>query len=55
MTVVDDGCPNDSGGIAEKIVAADGLGDRVRVRRLADAIADDEPVTRPPRLPRREP
>ncbi len=47
MTVVDDGCPSDSGGIAESIIAADGLGDRVRVRRLADAIAADEPVTRP--------
>ncbi len=47
MIVVDDGCPEDSGRIAQDIVEAKHLSDRVRVLFLADAIAAGSPVTTP--------
>ena len=47
MIVVDDGCPDGSGKIAQEILAENGAGDNVRVLFLADAIAQDLPVIRP--------
>lgn len=45
LTVVDDGCPDDSAGVAEQMAAEHELGDRVVVLRLADALpADDGPL-----------
>lgn len=38
MVVVDDGCPEDSGGIAQRLIDENRLGDRVKVLFLADAI-----------------
>ena len=38
LLVVDDGCPENSGKIAQEIVDTHGLGDRVKVLFLADAI-----------------
>jgi len=36
LVAVDDGCPHDSGGLAEEMAGRHPLGDRVRVLRLAD-------------------
>jgi hypothetical protein len=46
MLVVDDGCPEASGRIAEGILEAGGAGDNVRVRFLERAIAAGHPATR---------
>ncbi|MGI9610624.1 MAG: hypothetical protein ACR2NL_10070 [Acidimicrobiia bacterium] len=43
LTVVDDGCPDGSGEIAQRIIAGNGY-DRARVLYLAEAIADGHPV-----------
>jgi hypothetical protein len=43
MIIVDDGCPEGSGEIAEKIIAEEGMGDRLRVRYLEKAIAEGLP------------
>ncbi|MCP4427075.1 MAG: hypothetical protein GY803_21505 [Chloroflexi bacterium] len=50
MTIVDDGCPDGSGKIAQQILAEEYDGDNVQVLFLADAIAQDLPVTRPMRF-----
>lgn len=43
---IDDGCPHDSAGVAERVAADHDLGDRVQVLRLADALpADSGPLT----------
>lgn len=47
LVVVDDGCPEGSGGIARDIVLARGWEDRVQVLFLDEAIAAGHPVTRP--------
>ena len=47
MIVVDDGCPENSGGIAKDIAEEAGCADRVQVLMLAEAIAAGHPVTRP--------
>jgi hypothetical protein len=47
MFVVDDGCPEGSGRIAGEIIAQEGLGDRVRVLFLAEAIEQGLPVVSP--------
>ncbi len=47
MLVVDDGCPEGSGRIAQEILARDYDGDNVRVLFLEEAIAQGLPVTRP--------
>jgi len=47
MIVVDDGCPEGSGRIAQDIVEANNWADKVRVLFLADAIAAGAPVTAP--------
>ncbi len=47
MLVVDDGCPDDSGRIAQQILAQKYAGDNVRVLFLQDAIDQDLPVIRP--------
>jgi len=47
LTVVDDGCPEGSADIAERIAAAHGWEDRIRILRLADAIAEGLDVVRP--------
>jgi len=47
LTVVDDGCPAHSGRLAAELVDNRGWQDRVTVLFLADAIAADDPVTRP--------
>jgi len=44
MLVVDDGCPERSGAIAQEIIDARGLGDRVRVLFLQDAIDAGHPA-----------
>ena len=49
LVMVDDGCPENSGRIAQQIIEADGLGDRARVLFLADAVDANLPVTRPMR------
>ncbi|HSJ43731.1 MAG TPA: hypothetical protein VK923_03510 [Euzebyales bacterium] len=42
---IDDGCPDDSAGVAERMAAEHVLGDRVDVLRLADAVpADSGPL-----------
>ncbi len=40
LTVVDDGCPENSGYIAQEIIENEGLGDKARVLFLADAITN---------------
>jgi hypothetical protein len=45
LIVVDDGCPEGSGRIAEKIIAEDDFGNRVRIRFLEEAIRDSLPGT----------
>jgi hypothetical protein len=45
LVMVDDGCPDGSGELANQIIAAQGFGDVARVLFLADAIADHHPVT----------
>ena len=47
MTIVDDGCPDGSGAIAQQILHEEYDGDNVRVLFLAEAIAQDLPVTHP--------
>ncbi|PID81842.1 hypothetical protein CSB20_00895 [bacterium DOLZORAL124_64_63] len=44
MVAVDDGCPEGSGDIAERIAQEAGLAPRVQVLRLAEAIRTGEPV-----------
>ncbi len=46
MLVVDDGCPERSGTIAQEIIDTRGLGDRVRVLFLQDAIEARHPLAR---------
>ncbi len=50
VLVVDDGCPEGSGKLAERIIASEGL-DRFRVLFLEKAIAKGLPVTRPMQSP----
>ena len=45
MIIVDDGCPEDSGGIARRIAAENGLDDRVRVLFLAEALDAGHPLS----------
>lgn len=47
LTIVDDGCPEGSGDIAERLAAARGWSDRVQVLRLVNAIAKGLDVVRP--------
>jgi len=47
LTVVDDGCPENSGGLAADIIARENRGQVARVLFLGEAIAAGEPVTRP--------
>jgi hypothetical protein len=47
LYAVDDGCPDDSGDLAQEIAAGEALGDRVRVLHLADAL----PATHGPLKP----
>jgi hypothetical protein len=47
LTVVDDGCPENSGRLAETIIESDGLGDRVQVLFLQDAIDKKLPIVLP--------
>ncbi len=47
LIVVDDGCPNHSGQIAQKILDKNYDGDNVRVLFLEDAIKQGLPLTRP--------
>lgn len=47
ILAVDDGCPDGSGRIAERITRETGLTERIEVLFLADAIDRREPVTRP--------
>ena len=51
MIVVDDGCPEGSGRIAEGIINTKNWADRVKVLFLADAIAAGDPVTAPLKTP----
>jgi hypothetical protein len=45
LVAIDDGCPEDSAGVAEQMADAHRLGDHVRVLRLADALpAADGPL-----------
>ena len=44
LTVVDDGCPEGSGAIAEEILAGERLGARARVLYLQDAIEQGHPI-----------
>ncbi len=46
MLVVDDGCPENSGAIAQRIIDSRGLGDRVRVLFLQEAIDRGHPLVR---------
>jgi hypothetical protein len=46
MFVVDDGCPEQSGAIAQSIIDAQGLEERVRVLFLQDAIEAGHPLAR---------
>lgn len=46
ILIVDDGCPKHSGRIAQEIVDSCGLGDRVEVRFLRDAISVGHPAVR---------
>ena len=41
LQAIDDGCPDDSAGVAERMAADHVLGDRVDVLRLADAVPAD--------------
>lgn len=43
ILAVDDGCPNDSKTLARKVIEADGLGDRVKVLELEDAVREGVP------------
>jgi hypothetical protein len=52
MTIVDDGCPDGSGAIAQQILEREYDGDNVQVLFLAEAIAQDLPVTRPMSSPK---
>jgi hypothetical protein len=47
LILVDDGCSEGSGRIAQAIADEEGLGDRVRVLHLADAIENGDEVTHP--------
>jgi len=47
ILVVDDGCPEGSGRLAQEIIDADGLTDRVRVVYLQEAIDQDLEVVQP--------
>ena len=47
LVMVDDGCPEGSGRIAQEIIAKEGMEDRVRVLFLEEAIAAGLPVTVP--------
>jgi hypothetical protein len=47
MVVVDDGCPDGSGDVVQRIVEEEGLGERVRVLFLERAIRDGLDVVRP--------
>jgi hypothetical protein len=47
LFVVDDGCPDGSGRIAQEIIDEEGLGDRVKVLLLAEAIEQGLPVVSP--------
>lgn len=38
LVAIDDGCPDDSAGVAEQMADRHRLGDHVRVLRLADAL-----------------
>lgn len=51
MTIVDDGCPDGSGVIAQQILADKYDGDNVQVLFLAEAIAQGLPVTHPMNSP----
>jgi len=51
MIVVDDGCPEGSGRIAEEIINTKNWADRVKVLFLAGAIAAGDPVTAPLKSP----
>jgi hypothetical protein len=45
LVTIDDGCPDDSAGVAERMAAMHPLGDRVQVLRLADVLpADSGPL-----------
>ena len=44
LWIVDDGCPEDSGAIAERIIAADPLGAHAHVLYLEDAINQGHPI-----------
>lgn len=44
LIVVDDGCPEGSGAIAQRIIEQEGLQDQVRILFLADGIAHNHPV-----------
>lgn len=46
MLIVDDGCPEHSGRVAQAIVDEQALGDRVEVRFLDEAIRDRHPAAR---------
>ena len=46
MLVVDDGCPEQSGAIAQQIIDARGVGERVRVLFLQEAIDAGHPLVR---------
>lgn len=43
IVAVDDGCPNDSKTLAHKVVEAEGLGDRVKILDLEDAVREGVP------------
>ncbi|NNK87231.1 MAG: hypothetical protein HKO90_03030, partial [Flavobacteriaceae bacterium] len=47
LIIVDDGCPENSGRIAQKIIDKHDLNDRVRVLFLANAIEEDHAVVKP--------
>jgi hypothetical protein len=46
ILVVDDGCPENSGAVAQGIIDANGYGERVRVLFLQDAIEQGHPMAR---------
>jgi hypothetical protein len=47
MTLVDDGCPDKSGHLAQQLLDELGLKDKVRVLFLDEAISEQHPVTKP--------
>ncbi|OQY27734.1 MAG: hypothetical protein B6244_09495 [Candidatus Cloacimonetes bacterium 4572_55] len=47
LIVVDDGCPENSGGIAQSVIDNDGLGDKVKVLFLEEAIEQNLSITKP--------